>query len=98
MISMHVPTFTPFVPHLTVLQNFVLSERPYLGLLPPPNASRRRARRTRRLGGSDATTGTRGPTGRTGVGKCPKLALGPRRPSKELLSARLATTVTARPD
>jgi hypothetical protein len=38
MISMHVPTFSPFVPHLTLLQNFVLSERPHLGLLPPPNA------------------------------------------------------------
>jgi hypothetical protein len=31
MISMHVPTFSPFVPHLTLLQNFVLSERPRLG-------------------------------------------------------------------
>jgi hypothetical protein len=34
MISMHVPTFSPFVPHLTRLQNFVLSERPRRR--PPP--------------------------------------------------------------
>jgi hypothetical protein len=26
MISMHVPTFSPFVPHLRLLQNSVLSE------------------------------------------------------------------------
>jgi hypothetical protein len=26
MISMHVPTFSPFVPHLTLFQNSVLSE------------------------------------------------------------------------
>ena len=37
------------------LQNFVLSERPHLGLLPPPNARRRRVRRTRRLSGGDRT-------------------------------------------
>jgi hypothetical protein len=29
MISMHVPTFSPFVPHLRLLQNSVLSECQY---------------------------------------------------------------------
>jgi hypothetical protein len=46
MISMHVPTFSPFVPHLTLLQNFVLSERPHLDLptcvgVPPDELARR---------------------------------------------------------
>ena len=61
MISMHVPTLSPFVPHLTLLQNFVLSERPHLGLLPPLSARRRRARRTRRRGGRTSSLSSQEP-------------------------------------
>jgi hypothetical protein len=41
MISMHVPTFSPFVPHLTLLRNFVLSERPISTSCRHPNAEQR---------------------------------------------------------
>ena len=59
----HIPTFSPFVPHLTLLQNFVLSERPHLGLLPPPSARRRRTvfqvRRGRSLRSPASPAGSR---------------------------------------
>ena len=65
MISMHVPTFSPFVPHLTPLQNFALSEHPRrrpppapllrtIGDRPRPNsaADRRADKRYRRISAS----------------------------------------------